>query len=304
MSHQLKNVVVIGASGNLGKPIVHALLEAGTFNVSALTRVESKSTFPSKVKHLTSDFTEASLFEALKGQDAVISALGGAAIHEQTKVIDAAIKAGVKRYIPSEFGSNTANPKTREDVFFFQSKWDIHQYLQKKAAEHKDFSYTTIATGPFFDFCLKVNFVGFNLKEHTAVIWDEGTERFSTSTLPFVGRAVAAVLSHPEKTANKYIYVRGFTTNGNEILAGLEKITGKTWAKSHTSSQKELKEGQELLKKGEIMPGIGKMICANVYGKGYGGDFDKDAVVFNKEIGLPDEDLEESLRAVLAEVNA
>lgn len=146
--------------------------------------------------------------------------------------------------------------------------------------------------------------MGFDFKNQTAVIWDEGTERFSVTNLPLVCRTVAAVLSHPDKTANKYIYVRSFTTSMNEILATLEKITGKTWIKSHTSSEKELKEGQELVQKGEIQHGLGKIISANVYGKGYDGDLDEKGVVFNKELGLPDENLEDTIKAVLAEVKA
>jgi len=59
-----------------------------------------------------------------------------------------------------------------------------------------------------------------------------------------------------------------------------------------------------LVQKGEFMQGVGKLIGANVFGKGYGGDFDKLGEVFNKELGLPDENLEDSIKAVLAEINA
>jgi len=46
------------------------------------------------------------LAELLKGVDAVVCAYGGAALGEQYKLLEAAKKAGVKRFVPSEFGSD------------------------------------------------------------------------------------------------------------------------------------------------------------------------------------------------------
>ena len=50
-----------------------------------------------------------SLKAAFQGQDAVISLVGGTALGDQNKLIDAAIAAGVKRFLPSEYGSDTTN---------------------------------------------------------------------------------------------------------------------------------------------------------------------------------------------------
>lgn len=50
------------------------------------------------------DYSLEWLTEALKGQDAVVLTIGSAVIPEQQTVIDAAINAGVKRILPSEFG--------------------------------------------------------------------------------------------------------------------------------------------------------------------------------------------------------
>ena len=51
------------------------------------------------------DYTVDFLTSAMKGQDVVVLTIGSAALAAQTTAIDAAIKAGVKRIIPSEFGS-------------------------------------------------------------------------------------------------------------------------------------------------------------------------------------------------------
>jgi hypothetical protein len=89
------------------------------------------------------------LVEAFKGQDAVVSALGAAGMHEQIKIIDAAVKAGVKRFLPSEYGSNTQNAKATALVSFFALKVTIIEHLKKQ--EPKGLSWTAIESGPAFD---------------------------------------------------------------------------------------------------------------------------------------------------------
>ena len=65
-------------------------------------------------------------------------------------MIDAAVSAGVKRFIPSEFGSNTLNTKVVE-LFSpaLDMKVDVLKYLKEQ--EGRGLSWTGIATGPFFD---------------------------------------------------------------------------------------------------------------------------------------------------------
>ncbi|EHL00440.1 putative Isoflavone reductase like protein IRL [Glarea lozoyensis 74030] len=56
-----------------------------------------------------------SLIEAFKGHDAVVSALGAGGLDNEIRMIDAAVTAGVKHFIPSQFGSNTQSKKAWED---------------------------------------------------------------------------------------------------------------------------------------------------------------------------------------------
>jgi hypothetical protein len=108
----------------------------------------SDKTFPDNVKVARANFDSFdSLKSAFQDQDAVISLVASDVLSSQTKLIDAAIAAGVKRYIPSEFGSNTADPRAVEAVPFFKGKVDIQEYLKSKK---DDISQTTLITGPFF----------------------------------------------------------------------------------------------------------------------------------------------------------
>ena len=148
----IKNVIIIGAGGNLGPSILKALDSDKHFNVSVLARHSSKSTFPSHihVHKIAEDYPEAELLEAFKGQDAVVSAITTSSTAQQHAIIDAAVKAGVKRFLPSEFGSNTKNPKGRSVIpMLFDGKTSAVDYLKSK--EKDGLTWSAIVTGPFFD---------------------------------------------------------------------------------------------------------------------------------------------------------
>jgi len=127
MSTHLKNIAIVGASGNAGAPITSALLASPlSFNVTAISRADSNSTFPSSSKLTVKKGSyddHAFLVSALKGQDAFIILLGFAAAPDtQTKLIAAAAEAGVPWVLPCEFGGDTTNPKHTDGIPMLQSK--------------------------------------------------------------------------------------------------------------------------------------------------------------------------------------
>jgi len=85
----------------------------------------------------------------MKGQDAIISAIGASGFQEQKVIIDAAIKAGVKRFIPSEFSTNTLSEAVRQLVPVFEPKKAILQYLMEK--ESTGLTWTGLSIGAMFD---------------------------------------------------------------------------------------------------------------------------------------------------------
>lgn len=293
----IKNVILIGAGGNLG-PSVLAALESSPakFNISVLSRASSTGTFPSHVTVKKTDYSHDSLVSALKGQDAVVSTIGGAAIDDQKKIVDAAIEAGVKRFIPSEYGCNTGDPKTLELVTVLVPKKGVVDYLKTK--ESKDFSWTSIVNGPFFEWGLKIGFLGYDLKSHTATIFDDGNRPFSTTNRSTIGRAVASVLTHTSQTANKLLYIDSVTTTQNEILASFEKATGKKWEVKKTTSEEVGKAGTEKVKKGDFS-GFGDLILAATYGKQYASDFKSGPGLSNDLLELPKENLDDIVKAVV-----
>jgi putative NADH-flavin reductase len=138
-------------SGNVGKPIVDELLAAG-FSVTALTRPSSTATFPDGVTVKKVDYESSdSLKEAFAGQDAVVSAIATPAVGGQQIIVDAALAAGVKRFIPSEFGINTRIVGGTPIGKILTGKVGTVDYLASKAKENPDFSWTGLSTGLFFD---------------------------------------------------------------------------------------------------------------------------------------------------------
>ena len=155
MSQELKNVIVIGASGNIGQLIVSSLL-AANLTVSALTRSTSTATFPPHVSVHKTDYSHASLLAAFKGKDAVVSAIATYSTTQQNAVIDAAVEAGVKRFLPSEYGVDTSRPEIYECLPPAIMKQQVVDYLKTK--EKDGLSWTAICVGAWFDWVRRFSF--------------------------------------------------------------------------------------------------------------------------------------------------
>lgn len=152
MSSPLKNILLIGAGGRLGPYIISALQSDPQFTISILSRHSSTSTFPPSIQvhRIADDYPEAELLEAFKGQDAVVSTISRFNAEQQNAIVDAAIKAGVKRFMPSNFGIDSDVQKA-VDVFpmLSEGKRDIVEYLRRK--EGSGLTWTSFVTGVFFD---------------------------------------------------------------------------------------------------------------------------------------------------------
>lgn len=85
----------------------------------------------------------------MRGQDTVISAVGATGFVDQKKVIDASIRAPVKRFIPSEFASDTLSDAVIQLVPLFEQKRVVLDYLKSKESE--GLAWSGIATALLFD---------------------------------------------------------------------------------------------------------------------------------------------------------
>ena len=150
---EFRNIAVYGAGGNtIGYHILQTLLnKPDHFSVSVVARSSSKTAFPDAVNviRLPDAPSHNDYVAAFRGQDAVVSALGFPAKLEEPKLIDAAVEAGVKRFVPSEYGINNCLPAARQLNPVFGAKGDVMDYLKEK--ESQGLTWTCIPTGLWLD---------------------------------------------------------------------------------------------------------------------------------------------------------
>ncbi|KAI0544808.1 hypothetical protein F4679DRAFT_511334 [Xylaria curta] len=299
MSSPIKNVAVVGGSGNLGRAAVHELVDAG-FAVTVLTRENSTSAIPDGVASKAVDYTSVeSLTSALQGQDALVSVIATVAVAGQRPLVDAAVAAGVRRIIPSEFGINTRFLGKEPIGAILQGKIQTLNYIHEKSKQNPSFTWTGISTGLFFDWGLPHGSIGLDKATKTATIYDSGDEPYQASNLPHIGKAIAAVLKNPEQTVNRYISIASFNPTQNQVLEITEKITGEKWTVNRLPASEQQQIGVEKLSKGDYSA-FSNFLRKRVYGDGAGLAVDgpDNALDF---LGLKGEDLEESLRTWLTE---
>lgn len=268
--------------------------------MTVLKRASSKAEFPPSVKVIPVDYSSvADLTVALTGQDAVVSALTTSAMATQLPLIEASIAASVKRFIPSEFGSDTGNPNASK-LPVYQSKIAVHQNLQKQAVVHPEFTYTLIRNGVFLDWGLAL---GFHLQfdSETPPFYDGGDRPFSTTTLATIGQAVVGVLRHFDETRNRVVFVHDAVVTQRKILSIAQKIApDRKWNPVTVNTiDMEAKSRDSYAKSVYDLNSSLGFLCRAVFGEGYGGDFQN---VDNELLGIgfkTDADLEELVRAAM-----
>ncbi|KAM0483756.1 hypothetical protein ACHAPX_002252 [Trichoderma viride] len=223
MAALLKNVALIGASGSVGAVLVKAFLNDKRFNVTVLRRGSSSATYPSEFKVVDVDYDSLdSLTAALAGQDAVVSAINPVTpVDTQKKFIDAAIAAGVKRFVPSEYGCDLNN-ELAQTLPVFAPKIAIQKYLKEKA-ESSPLTYTFAYSGPFLDWGLEHQFL-LKTVDSKPKLFDGGNTVFSTTNLDTVAAAVLAILSKPEETKNREVRFQSAAISQNGLLALAKEV--------------------------------------------------------------------------------
>ncbi|KAG4443102.1 hypothetical protein IFR05_001428 [Cadophora sp. M221] len=267
----IKNVAVLGAGGALGTPVLKAILDSGKFNVTVIVRPASTSTFASSVKVVKADYSSLdSLTSALKGQDAVVSTVGMEGLTGQSVLIDAAIAAGVKRILPSEFGSDLNNPKTAlQPVFAY--KVALRKNLEEKIAAGADITYTYVINSGFLDWGLDHSFL-LDWKSPEPKLYNGGEFEFSSTTLTSVGQAVLGVLSHPEETKNRSVYVQDIVISQKKLLELAGKVAPeRKWTPVTVSLDEQEKWANERIAAGDYsMPVMVTYLFVILFQDGYG----------------------------------
>lgn len=203
---------------------------------------------PSAVEHKKSDFTPKSLEAAFAEQDLVISTMSGGDNELQTRIIDAVLAAGVKRFIPHEFGHDTLNKGIQNRIPKYAGRAKVLKHLESKA--NHEFDYIGIATGYTLDSNLISGTMGFDMQWHSATIHGIGTEPFAASSLERIGHVVVSVIQHWDIIKSDYIYAAGVVTSANEVLSCAEQATGQEWTVGNHDVEDSVREGESRIERG------------------------------------------------------
>lgn len=290
-------VALAGATGNLGIPVLEALLGAG-LSVTVLSRIGGNS---SKLKQYPNiairevDFNDfESIKTSLKGVNTVVSCVATLAIGSQNALIDASCAVGVRRFIPAEFGMDSLNPLCVK-LPVCEPKVTTQKYLADKAREHRDFTWTGIANGLFLDWGVDVGFI-IDPAQCTATLFNGGDIQFSATTLHDVAKAVLGVVKNQAQTANRLLYIQSASVTQNQLIQYAKDGNGKEWSVETKCTEKLRQESFEMLDSGDEQAAMDGFCKVAMWDPSYGGDFSSH--LDNQLLGLPTLD-EAGVRALV-----
>lgn len=281
------------------------MLKTGKHTVTALQRPDSKGSLPTGVKVAEVNYddpNQESLISALKGQQFLIITLSVRAPPDlHSKIVRAAVKAGVPYVMPNVYGFDVFNKSLQQEESFAAAGVKLCEEMEKLGA-----TYIAMICGFWYEWSIACGeqWFGFDVKARKVTFFDDGKTKIGVSTWKQCGRALAALLSLPESGAapalqdwkNKPLYFASFRVSQRDMLDSLNRVLGTTdqdWTITHQPSDQRRQEGLEELQKG-IMTGFPKaMYSRNFYPNG-DGDYESSKGVANRLLGLPEESLDEA----------
>jgi len=221
-----KIILVAGATGNLGQQIVKYLV-GNDAEIRVVVRTNSD---PDKIKTLKNlgveifkvknwDLEE--LKPSCKDADCVISALAGlreVVIDSQKVLLDAALAAGVPRFIPSDYSLDFTKFSHGENRNL-DLRREFHAYLDKTAI-----SATSIFNGAFTEL-LAGEMPMILSKQKMILYWGNADYKWGFTTIDNTAEFTAKVAL--DDSSPRYLRVSGDLISPKEVKAVVDEITGK-----------------------------------------------------------------------------
>lgn len=214
-----QTILVAGGTGDLGSRIIKALLKRNATVVSVVrhgsNKEKEKELEAMGVKVVKVDMSNiAELTEACKGVSCVVSALAGlrdTIVDGQSNLLDAAITAGVPRFIPSDFSSDFTKIAAGENRNF-----DLRKEFHKKS-DDASIAFTSIMNGAFADI-LAYNTPFYNVNNYSVGYWGNSADfkvDFTTKDDTAAYTSAAALDEH----APKILRIASFQISPNDLVA-------------------------------------------------------------------------------------
>jgi nucleoside-diphosphate-sugar epimerase len=241
-----KTVAVVGGTGTLGTLIVDALLARPGTRVRMLVRSESRGKAASQEQRgvevvegdIGPDHDDA-LAKLCDGVVAVVSAAQGGPdviMDGQQRLLAAARKAGVRRFIPSDFSFDLFRLDEGENI---NADWR-RQFARIAETERGATAVVHILNGCFLDRQVLFGFLGaFDLRAGTAFVWGDGAQPMDFTSMTDTAQYTAEVATDDADVPGVF-GVAGDVRTFDELVRAYEQGSGKRLTVERRGSLEDL----------------------------------------------------------------
>lgn len=221
-----KIILIAGGTGNLGQRIINALLKKGAEvrvvarPSSDIDKIKNLEDFGVKVFKVNMSDTE-EVSNACIGASCVVSALAGlreVIIDTQKILLDAAIAAGVPRFIPSDYSLDFTKFSAGENRNF-DLRREFHEYLDTRSI-----AATTIFNDTFTDM-LSDQIPLILFKQKLVLYWGNADHRMGFTTVDNTAEFTANAALDP--STPRFLQIAGDQISAREIKEVVIEVTGK-----------------------------------------------------------------------------
>lgn len=221
-----QTILVAGGTGDLGGRIIKALLAKGA-TVKAIVRATSDT---AKVEQLQqagaevikiNEWTVDELTQACAGASCIVSALQGlhdVIVDAQSILLDAAVAAGVPRFIPSDYSSDFTQQAAGMNRNF-DLRREFHELLEKAPV-----AATSIFNGAFAEL-LTYNIPFLDFKKKMVGYWEDADWQVDFSTMDNTAAYTAAAAL--DESTPRILRIASFQISANEMAAIAKEVTGE-----------------------------------------------------------------------------
>jgi nucleoside-diphosphate-sugar epimerase len=219
-------IVVTGATGDLGGRIVNSILREGAA-VRALVRTGTARNKSEALRRCGASVVEVDFHEldqvvkACAGASCVVSAFAGlrdVIVDTQRVLLEGSVKAGVPRFIPSDFSADyTKWPQPENRTLDLRR--DFNRVVEKTVVNS-----TSILNGAFLDLLLGL-FPAFNLEARTVTYWGDPDSELEFTKLDDI--AAFTALASLDASAPRRLRIVGERISARELAVLAGEVSGE-----------------------------------------------------------------------------
>lgn len=205
------------------------------------------------VSHIKTSFSDTDLKSVFEGKEALICVLTGSDLHLSGPLVDAASSAGIKLVIPSEYGLDTSNPKIRELLPPYRTRFEVQEKLRRSGM-----GWRAIYSGIVLEDAMKTDGVlGIDVMWASAVVFPGNeTTKVAVSTFVDIADRIIEVLGEEGK---EDVYTSSFRATIGDIVEVVEQELDRKVDRYEGSLEGAKKEAAERMKHGYFDGGVALM---------------------------------------------